>query len=793
MNIYMNTGDDDDDDSDEKKQRDDADDDDEIIAASSSSAATTTVTGITDGITDACFGSNNNSGGARSEYDGTTTTSSTTRLGVQEDDDTTTTHNVHIQANNDDDDAHMAYDCPANITILPPNNNQDLHRIVRQVSTVPPPHDFTFSHSNTNNTTTDTTDSNSNNTDTDITDTDGSITLIHLSCICDNAFALAVLLLFGGGTAPTTTTIRHPHPRSLTVVHEACCYNSVDCLRVLLEMERLLLGDVRSNYNYNYGGGCSFGGVLTLLQRAAARLMSGRSRCGDDGTMTSSSSPQQQPQQQHDGNIIMQQVLHDIIVGHKLVVDHPSMPFTVPLETQLLLQNLTLQTDGQGNTPLHWSAFKNSADCLALLLHHHNTTHTTHTHHHTHTDTNNHPEGEEDAMLTMTSPPPPPSNTTTQHIMANARSHQTGWTPLHDAAYSNSTACIHMLLQHGANIHACANSGATPLCFAAQEDATEAVECLLGYGAVSRVGLVGSRAGLHRFGGYTPLHYAAHYNAAGSARALLRTTTTVMTAADTTTSSTTSSSSNAATDKCRQDLMNAMDVGRRLPIHIAVARGSSDVLRELLAAGASLIIPPIAPLLRSPHTGYDNTGYANNDNDNDNDAVHVNMLDDDRHPTMHNHNLLHVLQQRAVYNNNNYNNNHHHVLLSTLIPTQPIRSSRPWNCLTQHHIDACRALLKAAAEDGWTPRSHCLFTPLDRSCVKMVWMCGKFRAVGGVRLCMDLWRLVLGFCARGWFDHDCDCDFEHDYAGSSIRNAVPPVDHEEEDDGGSQQLMMELP
>ena len=99
----------------------------------------------------------------------------------------------------------------------------------------------------------------------------------------------------------------------------------------------------------------------------------------------------------------------------------------------------TVSSDGHGNTPLHWAAFKNESACVSLLLKY--------------------------------------------HADPNARAQPSGWTPLHDAAYSNGREAIALLIDAGAIVDARASSGATPLCFAAQEDAAEAAELLLIRGA----------------------------------------------------------------------------------------------------------------------------------------------------------------------------------------------------------------------------------------------------------------------------------------------------------------------
>jgi hypothetical protein len=180
--------------------------------------------------------------------------------------------------------------------------------------------------------------------------------------------------------------------------------------------------------------------------------------------------------------------------------------------------------DGHGNTPLHWSAFKNEVECVQLLLRF--------------------------------------------KANPNARASPSGWTPLHDAAYSDSVEAVSLLLDAGANVDARANSGATPLCFAAQEDASKAARLLLERGAdlTARCADVTMPtappgAGGGRFSGYTPLHYCAHYNAHKAARVLLK-------------------------HPSARLAMEVPDLSGRLPIHVAAARGSAEVLRELLHAGA---------------------------------------------------------------------------------------------------------------------------------------------------------------------------------------------------------------
>jgi len=745
-------------------------------------------------------------------------------------------HNVHMRmmdhhhAAGNDDDQEAVSSSLSSVQAHQLLSNQEIQRIVRQISNSTPPPDFSVTMTtmmNANTTTaTDDDDGENDNEDpnhhhhvnhhhadleeelqhnhtTNNNNNNNGGTLLHLSCRNDNAFALAVLLLFGADL-----TVRHTVFRRLCV-HEACCWNSVACLAVLLEMEHLCgcLSSVRASYtgegmavnhhhHHHHHHHCkkmSFEGVMQILKETAQTLSSScleescaehahqnHPNCKEDNLASTSTSTT--------AGIVVD-MLRRIILGNKeedtdaihnsayqsrnhhqqnsssssSSLSHPLcmvLPVAVwiavpPLETQLLLQNLALQTDGHGNTPLHWSAFKNSVDCLALLLN---------------SNVKGNVKGDANSKILK------------YHVHVNVRSSQSGWTPLHDAAYSNAAECIELLMQHGADVNACSNSGATPLCFAAQEDASRAVEALLRHGADARRNCSYDviHAGLghhhapprwHRFSGYTPLHYAAHYNAARSARALLHVlhhhdnnnnNNTTTTRDDFNPSS---SSSNNDVMKVRKDLLSAMDVGRRMPIQIAAARGSSDVLRELLAAGA--------PLHASQYLTGNNPYYNHHPHHPAHPAAaEHDDVDDVFHDFVRRHDPQH-LNANANANSNIHHHHHHHhhqrrsrsnhISLTAAIPRQPIRSSKPWNCLEQRHIDECFLLLQAA-EAGWTPESHCIFTPRDRRCVDVIWMCGKFRAVQGqVRMCMDLWRLVLGFCSRGWFDpHHVMDDCDHD-------------------------------
>ena len=174
-----------------------------------------------------------------------------------------------------------------------------------------------------------------------------------------------------------------------------------------------------------------------------------------------------------------------------------------------------------------------------------------------------------------------------------------------------------------------------------------------------------------RFSGYTPLHYCAHYNAHNAARVLL---------------------AHLAAKKA----MEIADLSERLPIHVAVARGSSDVLRELLHAGARVETPDREPVLPYAQGGQPTEGEATP-------------------PTPRPRQQQVAVLETPTHGSPNPSDSGSSTpvsspVLFSLIPAQPITSSKPWNCLSQRSIDACRELI-SLAERNWAPERHLLFTP----------------------------------------------------------------------------------
>jgi len=386
-------------------------------------------------------------------------------------------------------------------------------------------------------------------------------------------------------------------------------------------------------------------------------------------------------------------------------------------------------SDGHGNTPLHWAAFKNETACVSLLLQY--------------------------------------------QADPNARAHPSGWTPLHDAAYSNSRDTIELLLNAGAQVDARANSGATPLCFAAQEDAAEAAELLLQRGAmlttrcaggpvrddgtVQPPGTVMNNGPHSRFSGYTPLHYCAHYNAAKAARVLLRHST------------------------CKA-AMEIPDLSERLPIHVAVARGSSDVLRELLHAGARVETRSKEELRKEAaerrRQGRSGSSASMSSSSSLSVASSSTSAAQRRQRQQQ---MFHSFTQgvaAVVAAANAPSTPRRHApspervsttprsrsrsvtpvsspVLRSMIPSRPVSSSKPWNCLTQRSIDECKKLI-TEAEKSWTPDRHLLFTPADRKAIMELLRVGKRLEQQGTGIFIDLWPQVLSFCGRGWFEKEED-------------------------------------
>jgi len=636
----------------------------------------------------------------------------------------------------------------------------------------------------------------------------GSGTALHLCCALDSPFIFAILLAMGGDSSSRHTAFRR------LIVHEAACADSPSCLRLLLELgdefgpgmfpDRPVVdgpnngerGEAKQkkglpihNFFSGWGKSRNIPPTTTLSSspssRVCARSISAAAttpsyrqfRAAPVPSLSSSlknhviidtaSAASTQKPQEHSTSFIAtlrlalqlarsirsgatnemdaaRQLLSAVSLPEtsKIAIasscyvaptpgDHQGVAapavfssssrsplarppssmssttsFFSPLPTTVPQPNAN--ADGHGNTPLHWASFKNAADCVSVLLAH--------------------------------------------RANPSARAYPSGWTPLHDAAYSDAHRAVSLLLEAGAEVDARANSGATPLCFAAQEDAPGAAELLLGAGADPAVRCCGhngsSAAGgqngyaaavtphhhhhhASRFSGYTPLHYCAHYNASRAAHVLLEKSAAAKT------------------------LLEIPDLNDKFPIHVAVARGSSDVLRELLHGGARVDAAPSAMiseeegsvsgqgspdtenLVAPPSPTAGNVGIVNNATAG---ATSVPLAIINTAPSSP------VSQQSPAVITPVSS-----PVLRQLIPSRPITSSKPWNCLSQKAIDECRNLI-SEAEMNWTPDRHALFSPTDRRAVVEVLRVGKRLEQMGTGIFLELWPYVLNFCGRGWFE-----------------------------------------
>ncbi|GAX10263.1 hypothetical protein FisN_3Lh465 [Fistulifera solaris] len=522
----------------------------------------------------------------------------------------------------------------------------------------------------------------------------GAGSILHLACALDIPLVLAFLLAMGGDARASHTAFRR------LMIHEAACNGSVQCLTLLLELGQ--------QYAESEGNDVSSRIRNTRFPFIPRRLDSSQALAP---IYTYAAHPELFMRDFDDSMYFDKDASKpkcDFMTLLRLFRDLSRQVQAGTIDelaaARLIMENATLSkqserslarscgfrtnsdsisrrpfprrgdsagtSDGHGNTPLHWAAFKNETECVSLLL--------------------------------------------KFNADPNARAHPSGWTPLHDAAYSNSKETIELLLDAGADVDARANSGATPLCFASQENASDAAALLLSRGAD-----LGARCsagpgsddaqldGPHnRFSGYTPLHYCAHYNAHRAARVLLRHHTA-------------------------RKAMEIPDLSDRLPIHVAVARGSSNVLRELLHAGVKV---ETRRLLYRSSNGGDREARS-------------------RSPTQPRSPPRPETPVRRESSGPRMSTPVSSPLLLSMIPQQPITSSKPWNCLTQRSIDECKELI-AQAESHWSAERHMLFTPADRKAVLTVLLVGKHLELEGTGIFLDLWPLILSYCGRGWFDDE---------------------------------------
>eukprot|EP00978_Attheya_sp_CCMP212_P030978 scaffold115736_cov60-Attheya_sp.AAC.2 len=569
----------------------------------------------------------------------------------------------------------------------------------------------------------------------------GNGTALHLACALDAPFALAVLLVMGADA-----TSRHTAFRRL-MIHEAACCGSQKCLKLFLELgeqfameseedaEILMEQEegasvVANDMDDSSGISCndesvSYKKVAVEVQASDIDTVYSHGLLRRTSFATTLRLIDDLARKMKLGEIDELDAARSLI----RMAEVPAVTKTALIRSCTFSKTGDLSqcgfVDGHGNTPLHWASFKNAGECVSILLDY---------------------EADPDA-----------------------RAFESGWTPLHDAAYSDASDAVRLLLNARANVDATATSGATPLCFAAQEDSAKAAKLLLEHGANPSVrccGALGTQSSpgtarnitttyhhhRSRFSGYTPLHYCAHYNAHGAARVLLQ-----------------HPSSIAA--------LEVPDLVDRLPIHVAVARGSSDVLRELLRAGARIDtnVEPSSPsdapslaqsmssplAISAPHTPVGVISYLFLPSATETMRT-ISIPTIPLPPTDQPFNRSPASVQRIRMLSSTPPSPRRadaptvvtpvsSPILRSLIPHRPIKSSKPWNCLSQQSINECQRLL-SVTEMSWAPDRHYLFTPNDRKAVMELLRVGKRLEQNGTGIFCDLWPLVLSFCGRGWFE-----------------------------------------
>ena len=541
----------------------------------------------------------------------------------------------------------------------------------------------------------------------------GAGTILHLACALDSPFALAILLVMGA-----EASCRHTAFRRL-MLHESAASDSPKCLKLLLEMGITFCDELE-------GRGIQATTILPKWGMDNPKNIHPNRKSNNTAHSASNWFNSDNGAEKMDGtdSTTFATLLRACLELAKQVKDGETSDVDA---ARALLSKASMSdankyviastcrvhldavntTDGHGNTALHWASFKNSVSCSSILLSH---------------DSN-----------------------------PNAIAKTSGWTPLHDAAYSDSTETLSLLISAGSDVNTKANSGATPLCFAAQEDAPHATRILLEAGADPTARCCdeeasknsGNESGsaqqhLNRFSGYSPLHYCAHYNAHYAARILLEYHNNILV-------------------PLNKSLLTIPDLNEKLPIHIAVARGSSDVLRELLHFGASVDTGRNRSCSMSIQNddqsttsmiSYDGVAIGRSE------SFDVQMVGDGPEPSSPEPYSAIVTPVSSP-------------VLRSMIPPEPIDSPKPWNCISQRSIDECRLLIQEA-ELNWSPERHSIFHPRDRAAVVELLRVGKRFEQAGTGIFIELWPLVLSFCGRGWFE-----------PGENPDNSakVPTIDH----------------
>lgn len=267
---------------------------------------------------------------------------------------------------------------------------------------------------------------------------------------------------------------------------------------------------------------------------------------------------------------------------------------------------------------------------------------------------------------------------------------------------------------------------------------------------------------LFPFNSYTPLHYCSHYNAHRAARVLLE-------------------HEHRASNGRPSILLRMPDFNEKLPIHVAVQRSSSDVLRELLHAGAVVdtrgesdnvvVAPPQRILAAGPPSSPSSPP-----------RLHGAFSGSPSTPaTAPSPSEVAVVTPVSS------------PVLRSMLPARPVQSSKPWNCVTQESINQCRSLIREA-EGNWCPERHALFHPNDRKAIVEVLRVGRrLEQMGEGIYVYDIFRSILDYVGRGWFEQanrvlenccDDDDDDDDEYSGCEAEDRMEEeCDSSEADDG----------
>ena len=211
-------------------------------------------------------------------------------------------------------------------------------------------------------------------------------TIMHLACALDVPLALAFLLAMGADARASHTAFRR------LMVHEAACNGSIQCLALLLELGEKFGQERRvpnlastlhlpflprridrsqalapihvmaqhpalllSGNGVKNGGQTDFVSMLRLFRQMSQEVVAGRIPELDAARQI-----MKQATQAESSQVALAQACG--FDHHRLVVD------SIFVHHRSFRETTGGSSDGHGNTPLRWAAFKNETECVSLLL-----------------------------------------------------------------------------------------------------------------------------------------------------------------------------------------------------------------------------------------------------------------------------------------------------------------------------------------------------------------------------------------------------------------------------------------